>query len=189
MRNRLEGISPYTVSGYVADLGKFASWFEKTNGETMQLRDVTPVDVRDYKAHLQTVKKFKPATINRRLAALRSYFSWAIDEGVISEDPVRVRNVEEPQTAPRSITERQYHRLLRAAQKDGSKRDLAIIQVLRHTGLRVGELCALELDDIELSERKGKVVVQSGKGRQYREVPLNLDVRRALQDYLSDGRP
>jgi len=188
LRNRPEGISPYTVRGYVTDLKRFAAWFEKTNGEHMRLRDVTPVDVRDHKAHLQTIKRFKPATINRRLAALRTYFSWAIDEGLITENPVRVRNVEEPQTAPRSISEREYHRLLRAFQKDGSKRDIAIVQLLRHSGLRVGELCNLELEDVEMSERKGKVIVRSGKGRRYREVPLNLDARRALQEYLSDGR-
>ena len=139
LRNRPEGISPYTVRGYVADLERFGRWFEKTNGEGLRLRDVTPVDVRDYKAHMQTVKKFKPATINRRLAALRAYFAWAIEEGLISEDPVRVRNVEEPQTAPRSISEREYHRLLRAVQKDGSKRDVAIVEMLRHSGLRVGD--------------------------------------------------
>lgn len=189
LHSRPEGISPYTVRGYLRDLKKFAGWFERTNGEPMRLRDVTPIDVRDYKAHLQTVKKYKPTTINRRLAALRSYFTWAVDEGLLSEDPVRVRNVEEPQTAPRSIREREYHRLLRAAQKDGGKRDIAIIQVLRHTGLRVGELCALELEDIEMSARKGRVIVQSGKGRRYREVPLNLDARRALQEYLSEERP
>ncbi len=189
LRNRPEGISPYTVRGYVTDLKGFATWFEKTSGEPMRLRDVAPVDVRDYKAYLQTIKRFKPATINRHLAALRTYFYWAIDEGLITENPVRVRNTEEPQTAPRSISEREYHRLLRAVQKAGGKRDIAIIQVLRHSGLRVGELCNLELEDIRMSERKGKVIVRSGKGRRYREVPLNLDARRALQEYLSDERP
>lgn len=65
--NRPEGISPYTVRGYVANLKRFTAWFEKTNGEPMRLRDVTPVDIQDYKARLQT--------INRRLAVLRTYFS------------------------------------------------------------------------------------------------------------------
>jgi len=110
LQSRPEGASPYTVRGYVRDLEKVASWFEKTNGGAMRLRDVTSVDVQDYKAHLQTVKRYMPSTINRRLAALRAYFSWAIDEGLLSEDPVRVRNVEGRQTAPRSISEREYHR-------------------------------------------------------------------------------
>lgn len=49
----------------------------------------------------------------------------------------------------------------------------------------MSELCGLQLTDVELFERKGKVIVRSGKGRRYREVPLNLDVRRALTEYLA----
>ncbi len=145
LANRPEGISPYTVRGYAADLKKFAEWFELTNGQPMGIENITPIDVRDYKQHLQTVKKYKPATINRRLATVRAYFAWAIDKGLVKENPVRVRNVKEPQTAPCSIDERTYHRVLRAVQQRGSKRDVAIVQTLRHTGLRVSELCSLVL--------------------------------------------
>lgn len=187
--DRPEGISPYTVRGYMSDLSKFADWFELTNGESMQPENVTPVDVRDYKAHIQTVANLKPATINRRLSTLRAYFSWAYEKGLIEDNPVRVRNVEEQQTAPRALDEKRYHKLLREAQKHGSKRDVAIIQLLRHTGLRLGELCNLTLADIETSERKGKVIVRSGKGGKYREVPFNLDARRALEAYLKEERP
>jgi integrase/recombinase XerD len=57
--------------------------------------------------------------------------------------------------------------------------------VLRHTGLRVGELAAVRLNDVEISERKGSVTVRSGKGSKYRVVPLNLDARRAISEYLA----
>lgn len=189
LNDRPEGISAYTVRGYLADLRKFAKWFELTNGEPMGPDNVTPVDVRDYKGHLQTVANYKPATINRHLSTLRAYFGWALEEGLIDEDPVRVRNVEEPQTAPRSLDVKAYHRLLREAQKHGSKRDEAIVQMLRHTGLRLGELCDLTLKDVEISPRKGKVIVRSGNGAKYREVPLNLDARRALEAYIEEERP
>jgi len=63
------------------------------------------------------------------------------------------------------------------------KRDRAIIAVLRHTGIRVGELSALKLADVEISDRKGHLTVRSGKGGKYRVVPLNVDVRRAIADY------
>lgn len=186
LRNRPEGISAYTVRGYLTDLRKFSGWFKSTTGETFRLHNVTPVDIRDYKVHLQTVGKFKPATINLHLSSLRAIFTWAIEEGHINENPVRVRNLEEPQKASRSLEERDYHRLLRAAQKYGSKRDTALIQILRHTGIRVGELCNLEFSDIEISKRKGKIIIRSGKGRRYREIPLNLDARRALKEYLAE---
>ena len=108
LQNRPEGISPYTIRGYISDLKKFAEWFKLSTGEQMGLDNVTPVDVRDYKEHLQTVKKYKPATINRRLASLRAFFTWAIEDGLVEENPVRVRNIEEPQTAPRSLDEKTY---------------------------------------------------------------------------------
>ena len=185
MRDRPEGVSPLTISGYLLDVHQFATWFRLSNSEGFQPDNVTPVDVRNYKEYLQTVKGRKPATINRHLATLRTFFTWAIQNEWATENPVHVRNLEEPVTAPRSIGERTYHRLLRAVQRTAHKRDIAIIQLLRHTGLRVSELCNLQLSDIELSERKGRVVVRSGKGRRYREVPLNLDVRRALSEYIA----
>jgi integrase/recombinase XerC len=56
--------------------------------------------------------------------------------------------------------------------------------VLRHTGIRVGELCELRLGDIDISERKGTLTVQRGKGMKHRTIPLNIDVRHAIAVYL-----
>ena len=103
LRNRPGGISAYTVRGYLADLRKFDEWFQTTRGEEMTPGKVTPDDLRDYKAHLQTAANLKPATINRRLAALRAYFSWAFEKGLVSENPVQVSNVEGQQFIPSPI--------------------------------------------------------------------------------------
>jgi len=71
-----------------------------------------------------------------------------------------------------------------ASDNEKDKRDIAILQVLRHTGIRVGELCALRVADIQTSERKGSLTVRSGRGSKHRVIPLNLNVRKALDDYL-----
>jgi site-specific recombinase XerD len=126
----------------------------------------------------------KPATANRRMAALRKFFGWAMGTGLVSDRPTdAVRGVEEAPRAPKSLDQRDIDKLIRAVEGSGSKRDIAILQVLRHTGLRVGELAALKLGDIMISERKGTVTVRSGKGRKYRVVPLNVDARRAIDAY------
>lgn len=122
LRERAEGISPLTVNGYLLDLRQFAAWFRLCTPEDFQPNAVTPVDVRNYKEYLQTVKARKPATINRHLATLRTFFAWAIETGQAGENPVRVRNLEELATAPRSIDERAYHRLLRTVQRFANKR-------------------------------------------------------------------
>jgi integrase/recombinase XerC len=69
-------------------------------------------------------------------------------------------------------------------ERSGKKRDLAIGMLLRHTGIRVGELAALRLSDLKLGERSGEMVVRWGKGGKYRVLPLNLDARKAIQAYL-----
>ena len=88
--------------------------------------------------------------------------------------------------APKSLRRREVHALVRAAQRYGSKRDVAIVQVLRHTGVRVGELADLRLSDVALSVRRGQIVVRQGKGQKYREIALNADARRAIKDYLEE---
>lgn len=77
---------------------------------------------------------------------------------------------------PKSLLKRDVDRLLRAAEREGNKRNLAILLLLRHTGLRVNELCALHVDDVSITERKGTVRVHAGKGDKDRTLPLNNDV-------------
>ncbi len=71
-------------------------------------------------------------------------------------------------------------------------RDEALLNLLLYTGLRVSEAAVLWVEDVVLNERSGKVIVRSGKGRKYREVPLHREARRALAAYLAvhpdDGR-
>jgi site-specific recombinase XerD len=96
-----------------------------------------------------------------------------------------VRREDLPARAPRALTEEQQRRLLRMAER-ASARDRAIVVVLLYTGLRLAELVALDVDDVKVSARKGIVVVRSGKGDAYREVPLNALVRQVLEEWLAD---
>jgi site-specific recombinase XerD len=177
--------APKTISTYKVDLTAFAQWFASTLDEPFSARAVTPTDIRDYRAHLRTVQRHAAATVNRRLAALRAFFRWAKGKGLITELPTDdVKGVPIPRRAPKSLLKRDVDRLLRAAEREGNKRNLAILLLLRHTGLRVGELCALRVDDLTISERKGSVRVHSGKGDKDRTVPLNADVRTTLSAYL-----
>ena len=178
--------SPKTVVNYLADLRHFARWFAASNGQELALIEITPTDVREYRAYLLNVERRQPATVNRRLTTLRRLCAWARREGLLAEDPTEdVKGVEKVQMAPRSLEKKEVDRLIRYAERQGNKRNLAILQVLRHTGLRVSELCNLTLRDITLTERKGQVIVRSGKGSKYRVVPLNLDARKALGAYLA----
>src|SRR5687767_6257073 len=79
--------SALTIRNYRSDLLHFSRWFEGTLGEPFSPAALTPTDIRDYRAHLVTVERRAPATVNRRLAALRRFSHWAKAEGLISELP------------------------------------------------------------------------------------------------------
>jgi len=127
------------------------------------------------------VEHWKPASVNLALAALDSFYSY-LGLG----RPV-VRREELPGRAPRALSSEDQRRLLRSAEQV-SARDRAIVVVLLYTGLRLAELVALDVDDVRTSARKGLVIVRSGKGDEYREVPLNALARQALEEWLEERK-
>jgi site-specific recombinase XerD len=187
-----------TVRGYLTDLGQFMLWFEQTNGESFSLPAVTPTDVREYRQHLTTVKRRKPATVNRHLAALSALMAWAKRTGQVEHDPTEdVRGVPQVPQGPRSLNKKEQYALQRAIEKDiqlsriryprrwrTHQRDASLAIFLLHTGLRLSEVLSLRLDDFQITERKGLVTVRQGKGGMSRSVPLNTEARKALQAWL-----
>jgi integrase/recombinase XerC len=181
--------SPLTLRNYLSDLESFGGWFRSSLGQELSVKEITPTDIREYRSYLLNVKARKAATVNRHLAAIRKFCQWAHGTGRIRELPTEgVKGVAASPTAPRWLPKRDVDRLLREAEREPSlykgKRNLALLLFLRHTGLRVSELASLRLRDVESSERKGQVLVRSGKGSKQRAVPLNVDARRALEAYL-----
>ncbi len=197
-----EDLSALTVIGYVADTRLFMDWFAKNNREEFALENVTPSDVREYRSYLQDTEKRKASTVNRKLAALAALMRWALKTKQIVVDPTEnVKSVKQLVATPRWLDKHEQFALQRAIEKDlqlaqlryprryvTRRRDASLILFLLHTGLRLSEVVALELNDVQISERKGSVLVRRGKGNKERSVPLNSEARNAIQDWLA-SRP
>lgn len=138
--------------------------------------------VRDYKLYLKTERGAKPSSVNLTLAALDHFYRF------LGAGQPKVRREELPQQAPRALEPTEQRDFLRAVERCPSARDRALVRLLFFTGLRLGEVAALKLDDVAISARKGLVIVRSGKGEAYREVPLNAEVREALDLWLEERR-
>ena len=189
--------SDKTIRGYQADLKQLAAWFQQVNGCPLQPEKLTPADIREYKNWLLD-HHAKPATINRRMAAIRAYSNWAVDAGLIPTNPaVRIKLVSQVESAPQWLDKSQQYALVRTAEealtnartepaRRQARRDKAILLTFLYSGLRVGELIALTLADVQLSARKGKLIVRQGKGETRREVPLNATAREALAEWLAE---
>lgn len=191
--------SPLTVSGYVADMKRFAAWFTQTNGEAFALESVTPSDIREYRQHLQVTEQRKANTVNRKLAAIAAMMSWAENSGRIASNPsANIKLIRQEATAPKWLTKKEQFALERAIEKDlqlsklrypkrwlTRRRDASLTQFMFNTGMRLSEISSLRLSDVQVAERSGKVLVRQGKGNKQRVVPLNADARKALQEWLA----
>jgi site-specific recombinase XerD len=136
--------------------------------------------VRDFKRYLKTERKAKPASVNLTLSAIDHFYQF------LGLDRVKVQREDLPQKSPRALKPEEQIAFLRAIERSSSLRDQALACLLFYTGLRLSECAALNVDDILISARKGMVIVRSGKGETYREVPLNAEVRKILKDWLKE---
>lgn len=194
--------SPATMKGYRSDVVQFMAFQEKVTGEKFLLSEVTPTDIRAYRQYLITEKHYKASTVNRRLAALSAYMSWGKQAKLIEVDPSEhIRGVQQVPGGPQYLDKKEQYSLQRAIEKDlqisrlrypkrwvSRQRDNSLVIFLLHTGLRLNEALALRVNDIDINERKGKVIIRQGKGGKQRIVPMNMDARNAINDWLA-ARP
>src|SRR5215208_2164617 len=84
-----QGAAALTIRNYRSDLVSFARFFEGSTAESFSPSSITPTDIREYRSHLLNVERRAPATIKRRLAALRKFFEWATLQQHASDDPTK----------------------------------------------------------------------------------------------------
>lgn len=183
------GASEHTVRAYVADLRALADYLG-TDGE-VAWGDVTLADLRAWLA-AQSSAGLSRSTLARRGAAARAFFAWAHREGVIETNPaLRLASARPAQTIPHALAVDEARVLLDTAmvRADSGEpldiRDWAIAELLYATGIRVGELAGIDVDDVDLMERTVRVL---GKGNKERVVPCGLPAVRAVDAWLTRGR-
>lgn len=192
-----QGKSTKTAMAYLSDLRAFAIWFEQANGVDLLPELVTGVDLRAYQRWAIESRSMAPATWNRRRASLAIFVVWAQQAHLLPGYDLMqgVGGWAEQDLAPKWLTPAEWQRFSRqvelavngartAAQQDRARRDAALVELMGRCGLREGECAALRVCDIEISARKGGVVIQ-GKGMKQRRVPLGAEARRTLEQYLA----
>ncbi|MCJ7545900.1 MAG: tyrosine recombinase XerC [Deltaproteobacteria bacterium] len=178
------GASPHTCRAYRTDLELFAAFL----GEQGLPSDVAKIDyltIRLYLGHLYQGKRIKRASVVRKLATLRTFFRYLKREGIVEKNPAKMVAIPKGgRDLPHTLTVDEAFRFLDipdAASPLGS-RDWAILEFLYSSGLRVGELTALSLHDLDLG---GGIVRVMGKGSKERMVPIGSKAVEALRVYLA----
>lgn len=177
-------LSERTLVAYTTDVRMFADWVARMR--ISEPSAVTRTVVRRYIASLST-REFARRSIARKAAALRRYFGWLVAEGAITTDPtIGLQVAAGSGRLPRVLDRRELDQLLDGPVPDHEpdwrrRRDDAVLEILYGSGVRVSELCTLQLDQLDLA---GGALSVWGKGSKARRVPLSRPAIDALERWL-----
>jgi integrase/recombinase XerD len=177
-----KGLATNSLSSYAIDLQKLTAY------TTKPVRDLDEADLNAYIASLYGVG-LAPRSIARHITTLRNFYRFLLEEAEVDRDPTeRLTPPRQWTTLPKYLNREEVERLLAtpALDKPAGLRDRAMLELLYATGLRVSELCGLELSAIQ---REAGVLRVTGKGNKQRLVPFGEAAGEAIDIYLREGRP
>lgn len=180
------GVSPHTLRAYLGDLADLCRYAADVGVDEPAGMEIGVL--RAWLAHQHALGRSR-ATLARRTAAARAFTGHLYRRGLIPSDPgVLLGTPKAQRDLPAVITQDDAARLLDEVEAQGplGLRDLAILEVLYGTGVRVSELCGLDIDDLDTGRRTARVL---GKGGRERTVPMGEPAVRSVQDWLRAGRP
>lgn len=179
--------SSHTVRAYAGDVVQFAQFLEQRYGD-LSWAQVEPAVVRAFLSELHRLA-LSPRSIERKIAALRAFFKYLQVQGVAKSNPAQaVGTPRRDQQLPQVLTQSDVEQLLNAPQGDDplSIRDRAALELLYATGIRVGELVQLRLQDVDFAQHTLRI---AGKGNKVRLVLFGRAAHEALSEYLAHARP
>lgn len=181
------GRSEHTVRAYLGDLRHLADFAVSRAGS---LSDLDLPLLREWLAEQETMQR---TTTARRISSVRNFTAWAARRGIIASDPaVRLQAPKKHRTLPQVLRSDEATAALANAISDAAEgdpvalRDRLIFEMLYASGIRVGELCGLDIDDLDTGRRVVRVL---GKGNKERTVPYGVPAAEALERWLTGGRP
>lgn len=189
-----KGYAENTIAAYQNDLNQFLQHIqqEKADEELETWAQVKKSEIIDYIERLKG-GIYTSSTVARKVAAIKSFFHFLVAEGELKEDPtLTLDSPKVKKRLPKAISPGEIDRLLQApANQAGPKaeRDLALLEMLYASGMRVTELVSLNVSDIEFENHMGTVRVKGKKvNSREREVPISGSALDVLKNYVRHGR-
>lgn len=179
---RSKGRSDATVIAYAKDIEQLLNFFS-TRGIT-KIQETTIVDLEAYKKHLQD-NNYTPKSISRKINSTRTFYRHLLESSIITDNPAeKLAHPKFETKPPRVLSEMEYRAL-----RDVSRVDIrlySIVEVLLQTGIRIGELATLSVDDIRKSKEGVDFLYIKASGSHFaRKVPINKSAKKAIDEYIN----
>ena len=182
--------SSNTIAAYKNDLSQFVSYLLKNNfSESGSWQAIGSEEINGYVTFMKE-QPYASSSVARKVAAVKSFFNYLYANQLIQENPTT--DIDSPKVKkrlPKTLSSEEVERLLQAPSKKKSPknlRDMALLNMLYSTGMRVTEVVSLRLEDVDL---ENQVLYCPGKDEQIRELPFNQYTKEVLQNYMEEGRP
>ena len=187
-----KGASGNTIAAYRNDLGQLEDFIAgKKNGHLIQWPLVNQNQVMEYILHLKS-QSYAEATVARKVAAVKSFFSFLQAEGKLKANPTeQLASPKVGKMLPKPLSVQEIDELLEQPARRSTpeaKRDRAMLELMYATGLRVTELVSLDIEDVQLEGEKPYVRLV-GKGNRERQIPLLDQPVQELSEYIRFARP
>ena len=187
-----KGFSKNTEEAYRNDLGQLETFFMQESSKLGKIGSWETFGRQDMLSYMLSLKekKYASTTLARKVAAAKSFFKFLTDEHKVSQNPTEnIASLKVGRSLPKPISVAQARRLLEEPSKSNTaeaKRDKAMLELLYASGMRVSELTALNLSDIDIN---GGYVRCFGKGQKERMIPIYPRAALSLDQYLKEARP
>ncbi len=181
-------VSPHTVRAYESDVTQYLAWIAGETGKKMSQLEPADLDMNSVRAHVAELNRAGKArsSVARKLSGLRTFVKYLRREEIIDHDPTAMAVApKRDQTIPTHLSEPEIARLIETPNTGDTlgRRDRAILELFYASGLRLSELVAIDLEDLNLSERIVRVM---GKGGKERLVPFNQSALTAIKAWMKD---
>ena len=181
-------VSPHTLRAYETDVTQYLAWVAADAGKKMSALEPADLDMRSARSHLAQLNQAGKArsSVARKLSALKTFVRYLRREDLIDHDPTAMAVApKRDQTIPVFLSEQEITRLLETPNTGDplGRRDRAILELFYASGLRLSELVAVDMEDLNLS---GRMVRVMGKGRKERLLPFNKSAAEAIRGWMKD---
>lgn len=181
-------VSPHTVRAYESDVTQYLAWVASNTGKKMSQLGPDDLDMTSVRGHIADLNRAGKArsSVARKLSGLRTFVRYLRREEIIEHDPTAMAVApKRDQTIPTHLSEPEIERLIETPDTGAplGRRDRAILELFYASGLRLSELVAIDLEDVNLS---GRMVRVMGKGGKERLVPFNQSALDAIKAWMKD---